>query len=80
MWRVLLNYMDKHGYASATPTLPGTMDTEPLVNLQSGYFLRSLDALPKQGTETPWCNPENYLKDYKTIRWGKFNDGVMSFE
>lgn len=76
----LLNYMDKHGYASATPTLPETMSTEPLVNLQSGYFLRSLDALPKQGAEIPWRNPENYLKDYKTIRWGKFKDGVLAFE
>jgi monooxygenase len=76
----LLNYMDKHGYVSATPTLPETMGTEPLVNLQSGYFLRSLGALPKQGVETPWRNPENYLKDYKTIRWGKFDDGVMAFE
>lgn len=76
----LLNYMDKHGYEIATPTPPENMDTEPLVNLQSGYFLRSVDALPKQGTETPWRNPENYLKDYKTIRWGKFNDGVMAFE
>lgn len=76
----LLNYMDKHGYASATPMLPETMNTEPLVNLQSGYFLRSLDALPKQGAEIPWRNPENYLKDYKTIRWGKLDDGVMAFE
>ena len=76
----LLNYMDKHGYASATPMLPETMSTEPLVNLQSGYFLRSLDALPKQGADIPWRNPENYLKDYKTIRWGKLDDGVMAFE
>jgi len=76
----LLNYMDKHGYEVAMPTQPETMGTEPLVNLQSGYFLRSLDALPKQGTDIPWRNPENYLKDYKTIRWGKFNDGVMAFE
>ncbi len=76
----LLNYMDKHGYKVAVPNPPENMETEPLVNLQSGYFLRSLDALPKQGTEPPWRNPENYLKDYKTIRWGKFNDGVMAFE
>ena len=76
----LLNYMDKHDYSVATPTPPNHMDTEPLVNLQSGYFLRSLDALPKQGTQVPWRNPENYLKDYKTIRWGKINDAVMAFE
>ncbi|MCF6275464.1 MAG: NAD(P)/FAD-dependent oxidoreductase, partial [Robiginitomaculum sp.] len=76
----LLNYMDKHNYDVAMPKLSGDIETERLVNLQSGYFLRSLDILPKQGTETPWRNPENYLKDYKTIRWGKINDGVMAFE
>ncbi|MCF6221754.1 MAG: FAD-containing monooxygenase EthA, partial [Robiginitomaculum sp.] len=76
----LLNYMDKHNYQVAMPKLSGGIETERLVNLQSGYFLRSLDILPKQGTEMPWRNPENYLKDYKTIRWGKINDGVMAFE
>ncbi len=76
----LLNFMDKHNYEVAMPKLSGDIETERLVNLQSGYFLRSLDILPKQGKEMPWRNPENYLKDYKTIRWGKINDGVMSFE
>ncbi len=76
----LLNYMDKHSYDIAMPKLSGDIETERLVNLQSGYFLRALDILPKQGKEMPWRNPENYLKDYKTIRWGKINDGVMSFE
>ncbi len=56
------------------------METERLVNLRSGYFLRALDVLPKQGKHMPWRNPENYLKDYKAIRWGKINDGVMVFE
>ncbi len=76
----LLNYMDKHGFDVATPVHDGEMETERLVNLQSGYFMRGLDVLPKQGKSRPWRNPENYLKDYKTIRWGKINDGVMVFE
>jgi len=75
----LLNYMEKHGHEVATPVLAETVETEPLVGLQSGYFLRSLDVLPKQGSAPPWRNPENYLKDYKTIRWGKIDDGVMDF-
>ena len=77
----LLNYMDKHGYDVATPMLPETpIEPERLVGLKSGYFLRSLDVLPKQGSAPPWRNPENYLKDYRVIRWGKFDDGVMGFE
>ena len=78
----LLNYMDKHGYKTAMPKLPaGPMDKEPIVALQSGYLLRKLgNALPKQGGQTPWRNPENYLKDYRRIKWGKFDDGIMQFK
>ena len=77
----LLNYMDKHDYAVATPKLPDEpLQTEPIVALQSGYLLRKIDALPKQGRKVPWRNPENYLKDYMRIRWRKFDDGVMQFK
>lgn len=77
----LVNYMKKHNYNVVTPVLDGTpMQTEPIVGLQSGYLLRKIDALPKQGDRLPWRNPENYLKDYKRIRWGKIDDGVLSFK
>ena len=77
----LLQYMEKNNYKTAMPVLPTKeMDKEPIVGLQSGYLLRKLDKLPKQGDHLPWRNPENYMKDYKTIRWGKIDDGVMSFK
>ena len=77
----LLQFMETHGYKTAVPVLPDAeMEKEPIVGLQSGYLLRKLGALPKQGDHVPWRNPENYLKDYKTIRWGKIDDEVMSFK
>ncbi|MBL4871257.1 MAG: NAD(P)/FAD-dependent oxidoreductase, partial [Robiginitomaculum sp.] len=77
----LLQFLEKNGYKTAMPILPEKeMVKEPIVGLKSGYLLRKLDALPKQGDHLPWRNPENYMKDYKTIRWGKLDDGVMSFK
>ncbi|PHR60501.1 MAG: FAD-containing monooxygenase EthA [Robiginitomaculum sp.] len=77
----LLNHMRKHDYKTAVPKLgKHDMKTELIVGLQSGYLLRKSDEIPKQGDQLPWRNPENYLKDYKRIRWGKIDDGVMSFK
>jgi len=77
----LLVYMDKHGHKTAVPVLDNPdMVGEPIIALKSGYVMRAWKILPKQGATPPWRNPENYLKDYKVIRWGKLNDGVLAFE
>jgi cation diffusion facilitator CzcD-associated flavoprotein CzcO len=59
----LLTYMDAHGYAVATPRLPGAITTRPLLDLSSGYVRRSLSAMPLQGTRSPWALRQNYLRD-----------------
>ncbi len=59
----LLGYMDARGYAVATPRPPRGMVTRPLLDLSSGYIRRSLSALPRQGTRTPWTLRQNYLRD-----------------
>jgi cation diffusion facilitator CzcD-associated flavoprotein CzcO len=59
----LLGYMDAQGYAVATPRPPRAMPTRPLLDLTSGYIRRSLNALPSQGTRTPWVLRQNYLRD-----------------
>ena len=59
----LLSYMDAQGYAAATPRLPRGIATRPLLDLSSGYIRRSLDALPRQGTRSPWALRQNYLRD-----------------
>src|SRR5262249_32920392 len=46
----LLNHMAQRGYRQCTPVAPPpSVPTRPLIDLQAGYILRSLDALPKQG-------------------------------
>ncbi|MBT8491896.1 MAG: NAD(P)/FAD-dependent oxidoreductase, partial [Deltaproteobacteria bacterium] len=78
----LLDYMQAHGYQVATPILDGSMATEPIMTKLSkaGYVKRSEDRLPKQGVERPWRNPDNYMRDYAAIKWGRMDDGVLRFE
>ncbi|MEX0280826.1 MAG: flavin-containing monooxygenase [Arenibacterium sp.] len=76
----LLAQMEKRGVDVVTPRLDGMPDrTQPLVGLQSGYLLRAQHLLPKSGTESPWKNHENYISDMLSIRYGKFDDGVLAF-
>ncbi|MCT2583782.1 flavin-containing monooxygenase [Actinophytocola gossypii] len=76
----LLNHLRAHGLHSATPEPPpGTAATVPLVDLQSGYVLRSIDTLPKQGTATPWRLHQNYPRDVLLMRHGPVDDD-MAFD
>ena len=69
--------MDEHGYAYCTPQPPGPgVELVPVVDLKSGYVLRALDELPKQGTEAPWSLKQNYPYDIAMLRWGPVDDGM----
>ncbi len=76
----LLNYMDHKGYAfcmphNADPSL--TQDETP--PLSSGYFERAKDLLPRQGSKAPWKLYQNYVRDLMLLRFGKVDDGTMTF-
>jgi cation diffusion facilitator CzcD-associated flavoprotein CzcO len=76
----LLNYMDEHGYSQCVAKAPAGMGTEePVVNLTSGYVMRALDTLPRQGAEKPWRTYQNYLRDLVNLRFNSINDGTMTF-
>jgi monooxygenase len=61
----LLDHMDRHGYAVATPTQPSGTG-RPLLDLSSGYVRRALDRFPRQGDRDPWLVRQNYLRDVVT--------------
>ncbi|GGN68801.1 flavin-binding monooxygenase [Actinoplanes lobatus] len=61
----LLDHMERHGYASATPTAPSGTG-RPLLDLSSGYVQRALDKFPHQGNRDPWLVRQNYLRDVLT--------------
>ena len=77
----LVNHMDKKGTPIATPTLPadGSVGTEPMLDFSSGYVLRAIDDLPKQGDRKPWRLNQNYPKDIVNLRHKAIDDGTMVF-
>jgi len=75
----LLRYLDRRGYASATPRVDPGIAPQPFLTFTSGYVQRALAALPKQGSRAPWRVYQNYLLDLLTIRYGRLADGVIEF-
>jgi monooxygenase len=73
----LLKHMDANGYRVATPKAPGPeVETEPFIDLKSGYVLRSLDQLPKQASAHPWRLHQNYAQDIRLLRKGPIDDEI----
>jgi monooxygenase len=76
----LLNHMDEHGYARCTPRAPDpALPREPFIDLMSGYVLRSIDELPKQGPRAPWRLYQNYIRDVLLLKRGPLVDEGIEF-
>jgi monooxygenase len=77
----LLNRMDAGGYDVCVPRISDpTITEEPLLDFTSGYVLRALEGLPKQGSKEPWKLRQNYPLDLRAMRYGALEDGAMTFE
>jgi cation diffusion facilitator CzcD-associated flavoprotein CzcO len=76
----LINHMDEHGYQRCLPEVSDPSVTEePLLDFNSGYVLRSLEELPKQGSKEPWKLRQNYALDLRTLRHAPIDDGSLRF-
>ena len=77
----LLNHMAATGTRQCTPRLqqPDMVGEDWIGGFSSGYIQRKMHLLPKQGTESPWLNTQNYALDKKVIREGPIEDGVLQF-
>jgi monooxygenase len=69
-----------HGYAIATPRPDPSLGEAAFLDFTSGYVVRALDTLPKQGSRRPWKVYQNYLQDALTLRFAKIDDGVLQLE
>ncbi|MGI9068879.1 MAG: flavin-containing monooxygenase [Pyrinomonadaceae bacterium] len=77
----LLKHMDQHDYAQCTPRVNDPeLAAEPAIDFTSGYVLRALHTLPRQGSKTPWRVHQNYVKDLSMLRFGRVDDGTMEFK
>jgi cation diffusion facilitator CzcD-associated flavoprotein CzcO len=77
----LLNRMDAGGYDVCVPRITDPSVTEePLLDFNSGYVLRALAGLPKQGSKEPWKLKQSYPFDLRGMRYGSLEDGAMQFQ
>ncbi len=76
----LLRHMDAHGYRQCVPHNddPSVTD-QPLLDFSAGYVLRSIAALPRQGSKVPWRLRMNYPSDVVALRFGSIDDRAMKF-
>lgn len=77
----VLRHLDQTGTTVATPTPPpGIAATdEPLLGLQSGYLLRSMHLMPRNGTARPWRLDHDYLLDRAELPVMPIEDGSLVF-
>jgi cation diffusion facilitator CzcD-associated flavoprotein CzcO len=76
----LLNHMEAGGYDVCMPEITDRSVTEePLLDFNSGYVLRALGGLPKQGSKEPWKLRQSYPFDLRSMRRGSLVDGSMQF-
>jgi cation diffusion facilitator CzcD-associated flavoprotein CzcO len=73
----LLSYMEARGFDLCAPEATDPSITEePLLDFSSGYVLRSLAELPKQGSKEPWKLRQNYPVDLRSLRFGPVDDSM----
>ena len=65
----ILNHMSRNGLTACTPREPASVDRRPIITFSSGYVKRALPFLPKQGSRSPWAVPQNYIKDWLSMRF-----------
>lgn len=78
----LLRHLDATGNDIATPSAPAVDDVDaldPLIDLQAGYVLRSVDLLPRQGPRVPWRLHQNYPRDVWLLRHRPVDDDGLQF-
>src|SRR5690625_1966065 len=76
----LLNYMERKGFKQCVPKLDSAKPKpQPLLDLNSGYILRSAESFPKQGERWPWRQNQNYLRDLVAMRFGSVKGSALAF-
>ncbi|MBL8939254.1 MAG: NAD(P)/FAD-dependent oxidoreductase [Archangium sp.] len=76
----LINHMQAAGFTSARPDGRQAPEARrPLLELSSGYVARAAPRLPSQGDAAPWTMRQNYLLDWRELRFAPV-DEAMQFE
>ena len=79
----LLNYMEKNNFSSCIPAPDQSVKEKKdwlASEFSSGYIHRAIHLFPKTGDKSPWTNNQNYFRDFYEIKFGRVNDGAISFK
>ena len=76
----VFKYLEKEDYlAFKAKVNEGSLESTPLLNLNSNYIYRAANMLPKQGTNAPWRVHQNYILDYKMLLIDNIKDKWLEF-
>jgi monooxygenase len=76
----LLNHMKVSGTDICVAVPKGVQSADQgMMNLSSGYVERAKGLVPMQGDIDPWIVHHDYPSDKKLMRYGKLEDGAMTF-
>jgi cyclohexanone monooxygenase len=75
----LLRHCDRGGYDYFVAERDPTVGEMPFIDFNSGYVLRALPMLPKQGDRFPWRIHQNYLRDMGVTRFSRLEDAALKF-
>jgi monooxygenase len=71
----LLGHMRSTGRPICVPRSPAPgLPSYPILDLKSGYVMRSAEQLPKQAGTLPWRLHQNYIRDIRMLRHGRLDD------
>ncbi|BBZ45918.1 flavin-containing monooxygenase [Mycobacterium parmense] len=74
----LMAHMASHGYTHASPHRGNQpIPEKPAWDINAGYVLRSLHALPKSGTKRPWNVRQNYFADAIDYRFDRIEEAMV---
>jgi cation diffusion facilitator CzcD-associated flavoprotein CzcO len=75
----LLNRMRRRRETVVVPRRDEQVAERPFLDFTSGYVQRALPHLPKQGETGPWRLKQSYTADLMNLRFGRLDDGVLTF-
>ena len=76
----VFKYLEKQNYVAFEAKIDqGSLESTPLLNLNSNYIYRVANMLPKQGTNPPWRVYQNYIFDYKMLCIDRIKDKWLKF-
>ena len=75
----IVAYMRRHGFDSVTAIRDPAVGEMPFIDFNSGYVLRALPLLPKQGDRFPWRIHQNYLRDLFITLFSRLRDPALRF-